>query len=68
LKKSQNSVIVGIRPTCEQSAVAQYQETCRNPSMSAAAQERWRGWDEYKSKHPNAKPKEFFKAKKAGKA
>jgi len=36
--------------------------------MSAAAQERWRGWDEYKSKHPNAKPKEFFKAKKAGKA
>jgi hypothetical protein len=40
----------------------------RNPSMSAAAEERWRGWDAYKKAHPNAKPKEFFKAKRAGKA
>jgi len=43
-------------------------KTGRNPSMSAAAEERWRGWDAYKKAHPNAKPKEFFKAKRAGKA
>jgi len=43
-------------------------KTGKNPSMSAATTERWSGWDEYKSKHPNAKQKEFFKAKKAGKA
>jgi len=29
-----------------------------------AAKKRWEGWDEYKSKHPTAKPVEFFKAKK----
>jgi len=29
-----------------------------------AAKKRWEGWDEYLSKHPNAKPKEFFQWKK----
>jgi len=29
-----------------------------------AAEKRWEGWDDYKAKHPNAKPVEFFKWKK----
>ncbi len=29
-----------------------------------AAKKRWEGWDEYKVKHPTAKPLEFFKSKK----
>jgi len=33
-------------------------------TMSAAAVERWRGWDDYRAKHPGAKPKEFFAWKK----
>jgi len=42
--------------------------TGRNPSMSAAATERWKGWKQYKAQHPNAKPKDYFKARAAGKA
>jgi len=33
-------------------------------TMSAAAVERWKGWDDYKAKNKNAKPKEFFAWKK----
>ena len=29
-----------------------------------AAVERWRGWGDYRAKHPGAKPKEFFAWKK----
>jgi len=36
--------------------------------MSAAATERWKGWKQYKAQHPNAKPKDYFKARAAGKA
>ena len=35
-----------------------------NSTMKQAAEKRWEGWDEYRSKHPNAKPKEFFQWKK----
>ncbi len=34
-------------------------------TMAAAARDRWAGWHEYRAKHPNAKPKQFFQAKKA---
>ena len=45
------------------------EETVKNLSVSAAAEERWRGWKQYKALHPpNAEPKEFFKAKASGKA
>jgi hypothetical protein len=39
-----------------------------NPVMSAAANKRWAGWDAYKKTHPNATSKEYFKARRAGKA
>ena len=35
-----------------------------NTTMADAAVERWRGWDDYRAKHPGAKPKEFFAWKK----
>ncbi|PYJ49706.1 MAG: hypothetical protein DME87_08680 [Verrucomicrobia bacterium] len=43
------------------------EETVKNLSVSAAAEERWRGWKQYKARIPNAEPKEFFKAKASGK-
>jgi hypothetical protein len=39
-----------------------------NPDMKAAALKRWAGWDAYKKAHPNATSKDYFKARRAGKA
>ena len=33
-------------------------------TMKDAAVERWKGWKDYRAKHPGAKPKEFFAWKK----
>src|SRR5439155_20185803 len=33
-------------------------------TMTDAAVERWRGWEDERAKHPGAKPKEFFAWKK----
>src|SRR5438132_13085623 len=33
-----------------------------NTTMKDAAVERWKGWKDYRAKHPGAKPKDFFKA------
>jgi hypothetical protein len=43
-------------------------KTGGNPVMSAAANKRWAGWDAYKKAHPGAKSKDYFKARRAGKA
>jgi hypothetical protein len=43
-------------------------KTGKNPTMSAAANKRWAGWEAYKKAHPNATSKEYFKARRAGKA
>jgi hypothetical protein len=43
-------------------------KTAGNPDMKAAALKRWAGWDAYKKAHPNATSKDYFKARRAGKA
>jgi len=36
--------------------------------MKTAALKRWAGWKQYKAQHPNASSKDYFKARRAGKA
>ena len=37
-------------------------------TMSAAATDRWAAWYSYKKSHPNAKPKEYWAARRKEKA
>jgi len=55
-------------PGTERSAPASVTKRARfsGNTMKAAAVERWAGWQQYREKHPDAKPKDYFKARKAG--
>ncbi len=59
--------LLGLGTTAAPASTTKRARHFSGTTMSAAAVERWKGWKDYRAKHPGAKPKDFFKAKAAGK-
>src|SRR5438094_9571451 len=57
----------GVAPAAPASTTKRAKQVS-DTTMKDAANERWKGWKQYKAQHPNANPKDYFKARAAAKA